>query len=77
MDDPEHDAIPFQLPQLLDQHLLRDRRDGAFELREAQDIAIEQMKQNDELPPAFENSEHLFHAFRRRGGRVPPILTLR
>src|SRR5687768_13414990 len=77
MDDPAHDAVPFQLPQLLDQHLLGDRWDGAFELRKAQHVAIEQMKQNDELPSAFENPQHLLYALRRRGGRVTPILTLR
>ena len=36
MDDPANNAVALQLPQLLDQHPLGDRRDGPLELRETQ-----------------------------------------
>jgi hypothetical protein len=64
MDDPANNAVTLQLPQLLDEHLLGDRGDGAFELRETHELAVEQLEKNDKLPAAFENLERLFDALR-------------
>jgi hypothetical protein len=42
MDDSRDDAVLFELAQLLNQHLLRDGRDRALELREAELVAAEE-----------------------------------
>ena len=46
MDDTPNDAIFLHLTQLLDQHLLGDGRNCAFEIREPQQLASDQMEQN-------------------------------
>src|SRR5215831_7119678 len=38
MNDAPHDPVLFHLPKLLDQHLLRDLRNRALKIREAQDL---------------------------------------
>jgi hypothetical protein len=38
MNDGAHDSVIFHLPKLLDQHLLRDLRNGTLKIREAQDL---------------------------------------
>ncbi|TCT20871.1 hypothetical protein EDC35_105315 [Thiobaca trueperi] len=55
MDDTSNDAIFLHLTQLLDQHLLRNGRNCAFEIGEPQQLASEQMEQNHKLPSSFEN----------------------
>jgi hypothetical protein len=77
MDDSANDAVFLQLAQLLDQHLLRDRGNGSLKLRETQQLAVEQVEQDDELPAPFENLERLFHPLGSRGGRVAAVLTVR
>jgi len=55
VDDPPDDAIALQLPELLDQHLLRDRRDGPLEIGEAKHLATEQMEENHKLQRPSKN----------------------
>ena len=50
MHGARNDAVPLKLPKLLGQHLLRDARNRALEVREAQRLAAEEMKEDDELP---------------------------
>ena len=38
MYDPRHDPVLLELPKLLSQHLLRDARDRALQVREAKPI---------------------------------------
>ena len=77
MHDPADHAVVLQLPQLLDQHLLRNRRDRPLKFREAQQLAIKKVKQDDELPTPFENLERLLDAFGSGTGRMASILTIR
>lgn len=70
MNDAADDAIGLHLPQLLDEHLLRHRRDRPFQIREAQDPPAEQMEEDREFPAAFEPFERLFNAISRRFPRV-------
>ena len=72
----DHTVI-LQLPQLLNQHLLRNRRDRALEFRETQQLAIKQVKQDDELLATFKNLERLLHPFGSGPRRVASILTIR
>ena len=53
VDDALHDAITLHLPELLDQHLLRDCRNSPFEVREAQNMTAEQVEEDYELPTSF------------------------
>ncbi|MEA2713775.1 MAG: hypothetical protein QOK27_1736 [Gemmatimonadales bacterium] len=76
MDDSADDPVPLHLAKLLDQHLLRDRRDRLLQLRKPQQSSAEQMEENHQLPAAFQNFERLFDAPRGRGGRVLAGLTL-
>jgi hypothetical protein len=45
--------VGFELAQLLGQHLLRDLRNGAFEIRETQNLAAKKMKEDHQLPAAI------------------------
>jgi hypothetical protein len=47
---------------LLDEHLLGNRRDRTFQVRKAQDLAAKQVKQDDQLPAAFEDFECVLNA---------------
>lgn len=58
------DSIGFQLAKLLREHLLRDRRNCALQIRESQDLAAEEMKQDQQLPAAFEITEGLLDTLR-------------
>ena len=55
-----YDAIRLQVSKLLNKHLLRGERDSAFQLREAHDASIEQMKDDHHLPSALKQFEGLF-----------------
>jgi len=75
VDDSPNHSVLFHLTQLLDQHLLGDRRDRSFQIGKAQHLAAEQMEQNNELPPAFESLERALNTVGRRGRRVFLMLT--
>jgi hypothetical protein len=47
-----YDAVAFHLTQLLNQHLLRDRRNRTAQLGKSRYLAAEQVKQNHQLPAA-------------------------
>ncbi len=64
MDYPMDDPIGFQLAKLLREHLLRDRRNCALQIRESQDLAAEEMKQDQQLPATFEITEGLLDTLR-------------
>ena len=64
MDYPLDDSIGFQLTKLLREHLLGNRRDRAFHVGESQDLAAEEMKQDQQLPAAFEKTEGLLDTLR-------------
>jgi len=48
------DAIRFHAFELLSQHLLGNVGNGTLKIRKTHDLAAEEMKENDELPPAFQ-----------------------
>jgi antitoxin component HigA of HigAB toxin-antitoxin module len=75
VDDAENDPILLHVSELLDEHLLRDRRDCAFEIREAHNPASEQVKQDNQFPSPLEQLQGLLDAFRRRLSRVGMHLT--
>ena len=70
MDDSPNNTVTLHLTQLLDQHLLRDGRDSAFEIGESQQLASKQVEQDHKLPSPFENLECLLDTIGRRGGRL-------
>ena len=76
MDDATDDPIGFHLAQLLDQHLLRNRRDRTFQVREAEHVAAEEMKQNHQLPTTLQNFEGIFNTLRRRARSQISALTV-
>jgi hypothetical protein len=69
VDDSPHDAVGLQLAKLLREHLLGDRRNRTLEVREAQDLAAQQ------LPAAFDEFEGLLYALRSGDLRVLSALT--
>ena len=77
VDDPPDNAIALQLPELLDQHFLRDRRDGPFEIGEAKNLPAEQVEENHKLPATIQKLERLLNARRGGGWRVFVLLTRR
>jgi hypothetical protein len=62
VDDAPDDAVELHLPELLNEHLLRDRRDRPFQVREAQHLASEEMEQDQQLPAALQNFEGILDA---------------
>ncbi len=62
-------AIGLHPAKLLDEHLLGNRRDRAFQVGKAQDLAAKQVKQDDELPAAFEDLECVLNALGSRDRR--------
>ena len=62
------DAIGLHPAKLLDEHLLGNRRDRAFQVGKAQDLAAKQVKQDDQLPAAFEDFEHVLNTLGGRNG---------
>jgi len=77
MDDPADDAVGFHLAKLLDEHLLGNGGNRSTELREAQHVATEEMKQDHQLPAALENLESVFNATRGGSRRQLIALTFR
>ena len=77
MDHPLDDSVPFQLPKLLCEHFLRDRRNRAFQIREPQNLAAEEMEEDQQLPAAFEKPESLLDTLRGGNRRVLRALTFR
>jgi hypothetical protein len=65
-----HDAVPLQLPKLLGQHLLRDARNRALEVGEAQRLTAKEMEEDDELPATIQLSNGLLDPSGGRRGRV-------
>ncbi len=47
MDYSLDDSVAFQLTELLCKHLLGDSRNRAFQVRESQNLAAEQMEQDE------------------------------
>jgi hypothetical protein len=66
----------FHLAKLLDQHFLGNRRSSSLRLREAQDLAAEEMEQDEELSSSFEHFERLLHILSGGEERVFLPLTL-
>jgi hypothetical protein len=62
VEDALDDAIGLHPAKLLDEHLLGNRRDRTFQVRKAQDLAAKQVKQDDQLPAAFEDFECVLNA---------------
>lgn len=77
VDGSAHNSVGFQLAELLRQHLLRNRRNRTLQVGEAQNLATEQMKQDQQLPPAFDEFERLLDAVRRGERSVFTPLTRR
>ena len=77
VDDPPDNAIALQLPELLDQHLLRHGRYRSLKIGKAKHLSAEEMEENDQLPAAFQKLESLLNAGRGRGRRVLVLLTRR
>ena len=57
MDDSSDDPIGFHLAKLLDEHFLRNRGNRLFQLREAEHVAAEEMKQDQQFPASPQNLE--------------------
>jgi len=57
-----HDTISFHLAKLLNEHLFGHRRDRTAQSGKPSDVAAKQMKENHELPAAFENPQHVLNA---------------
>jgi hypothetical protein len=70
VDDPRNDAVALELAKLLDQHLLRDGRNRALEIREAQLPAAEETEKDHELPATFQHPDRVLDPDGRRRGRV-------
>ena len=68
--DARDDAVFLQLPKLLGQHLLRDARNRALEVGEAQRLAAKQMEEDDQLPATLQPSDGLLDPGGSRRGRV-------
>jgi len=83
--DAPDDPVALHLAELLDQHLLRDARDRPFQLREAQHLAAEQVKEDHQLPAALQELQGLLDmgGGRGRGGigqltfRLVPYFSVR
>lgn len=70
VDDAPHDSVGLHLSKLLNKHLLRNRGDRPFQVREAQHLSIEEMKPNEQLPATLKNLEDIFHAVSGGSRRV-------
>jgi len=57
MHDSSDNTIGLHVAKLLDEHLLRNRGNRAFQIREAEHIAAEEMKQDQQLPAPFQDLE--------------------
>ena len=65
VDDPADNAVALHLPELLDQHLLRDRGYRPLKIGKAKQVSAEEMEKNYQLPAALENLEGLLNTARR------------
>jgi hypothetical protein len=77
VDDASDDSIGFHLAKLLDEHLLGNCRDRPFQIREAQHLAAEEVKQDHQLPAPLQNLERILDASGRRTRRQIRLLTSR
>lgn len=75
MDDSAHDAVALHLAELLDEHLLGDAGDCAFELGEAEDVASEELEEDGEFPAPFQKFKGFGNTLRGRQRRQIPFLT--
>ena len=66
VDDSPDDSIDFQLAKLLREHLLGNLRDCTLQVGEAQHLAAEEMKHDQQLPAAFEELERMLDTLRGR-----------
>ena len=64
MDNAPDHAVRFHLSKLLNKHLLGNRRYGALKLGKSENFAAEQMEEDQELPPSFEDPECLLNIVR-------------
>src|SRR6267143_2492569 len=65
-----HNAVGLHAFQLLPQHLLCDAGNCTLKVGKTHNLAPEEMKENDELPSAFEQPQRCFNIGSRRGGCV-------
>jgi hypothetical protein len=72
VDEPVHDSVALHLSQLLNQHLFRHCGNRTAQVGEPPHASAEQMKQNDQLPAALEDAQHVFDALSR--GRLGVFL---
>ena len=77
VDDPPHDPVVLHLAKLLDQHLLRDRGYRPFQIGKSKHVSTEQVKEDHELPAAFQKFERLLDSAGSGDRRIPTILTWR
>ena len=77
MDDPLDNAVAFQLPELLDQHLLGDRGYRPLKIGKAKHLLAEEMKENNQFPAAFQKLEGLLDAAGGGRGCMFVLLTRR
>lgn len=70
VDDTAHDPVLLHLPKLLDQHFLRDSRDCAFEIGEAQNMPAKEVKQDHQLPAPLKELERVLDALGCRFSRI-------
>ena len=77
VDQPTDNAVALQLPELLDQHLLRDRRYRPLKIGKAKHLPAKEMEQNYQLPAALQKLECLLNAACSGGWCVFAPLTRR
>lgn len=77
MNEALDDSVLLELSKLLDQHLLRDGRDGAFEVGETEGLPAEQVKEDHQIPAALEDLGGVLDAAGGRRRRVMVMLTQR
>ncbi len=77
VNDALYDAVIFQLPELLNEHFLRDTRNCPLQIGEAKNPASEKMEQDHKFPSALEEFQSFFDTFRRGIPRVSMFLTFR
>jgi hypothetical protein len=61
VDDPPDNAVALQLPELLYQHLLRDRRYRPLKIGKTNHFPPEKMEQNYQFPAALQKLESLLN----------------
>ena len=61
VDDPPNNAVALQLPELLYQHLLRDRQYRSLKIGKTNHFPPEKMEQNYQFPAALQKLESLLN----------------